>query len=238
MREFSVKSQSAYGPVLVFGGSETGRLQKAEEIFGKKLSFLVSQPDFLCLSGEESIGIEEARKLQQFLIFKPFQENKTAVLIPEAQKLTTEAQNALLKTLEEPPESSQIVLTAPDPSWLLPTVVSRCRLVSLPLTMEKLNEKEKKDLNDFWDLLFSSSIPQRFLLFEEAKIASDRQTAITWVDKAIIFIRERLLSQKNVQYSAVINLLNRTKSLLKANTNVRLTLEVLLLDLPITNPGG
>lgn len=232
MREFSVKSQSACSPVLIFGGSETSRLEKAEKVFGKKLSFLASQPDFLCLNGEESIGIEEARKLQQFLILKPFQESKTAVLIPEAQKLTTEAQNALLKTLEEPPESAQIILTAPDPSWLLPTVVSRCRLVSLPLTMEKLNEKEKKDLNDFWDKLFSASIPQRFLLLEEAKIASDRQTAIAWADKAIMLIRERLLSQKNIQYLAVINLLNRTKSLLKANTNVRLTLEVFLLDLP------
>lgn len=235
MREFSVKSQSACSPVLIFGGHEDDRLKKAEEIFGKKLSFLASRPDFLCLSGEESIGIEEARKLHQFLIFKPFQENKTAVLIPEAQKLTIEAQNALLKTLEEPPESAQIILTAPDPSWLLPTVVSRCRLVNLPIALEKLNEKEKKDLNDFWDLLFSASIPQRFLLLEEAKIASDRQTAIAWVDKAIMLIREKLLSQKNVQYSTIINLLNRTKSLLKANTNVRLTLEVFLLDLTSTN---
>lgn len=235
MREFSVKSQSAYGPILVFGGSETDRLLKAEEIFGKKIAFLVGQPDYLCLCGEESIGIEEARKLQQFLTLKPFQGNKTAVYIPEAQKLTTEAQNALLKTLEEPPESAQIILTAPNPSWLLPTVVSRCRLVGLPLVTEKLNEKEKKDLNDFWDKLFSAPVPQRFLLLEEAKIASDRQTAIAWADKAIMLIRERLLNQENIQYLAVINLLNRTKALLKANTNVRLTLEVFLLDLPPIN---
>src|SRR5665213_3576385 len=51
----------------------------------------------------QSIGIQEIKKLQQKIYFKPLQSKEKAIIIQDAETLTTEAQNALLKILEEPP---------------------------------------------------------------------------------------------------------------------------------------
>jgi len=101
---------------LIIGSDEKGRLQEVEKFIGKKLSSLKNNPDFILLEKEEgsSIGIAEVRLLQEKLSLKPFRESKKIALIKEAQDLTTEAQNALLKTLEEPNATTLIILTSPD----------------------------------------------------------------------------------------------------------------------------
>lgn len=58
--------------------------------------------------------------------------NRKFGVIHEADRMNTEAQNALLKTLEEPPEETTMILTTANPAALLPTTRSRCQLLSLP----------------------------------------------------------------------------------------------------------
>jgi DNA polymerase-3 subunit delta' len=81
----------------------------------------------------KAIGIEAIRDLEHFLSLKV--PGKKAidrvVIIEDSQLLTTEAQNALLKTLEEPPESTVLVLTTNHQESLLPTVKSRLQLFSI-----------------------------------------------------------------------------------------------------------
>jgi DNA polymerase-3 subunit delta' len=60
---------------------------------------------------------------------KPFEARRRVIVIEPAEKLNKASANALLKTLEEPPEGSLIILVSHNPSLLLPTIVSRCQLI-------------------------------------------------------------------------------------------------------------
>jgi DNA polymerase-3 subunit delta' len=75
---------------------------------------------------KRTISIEAIRELQHFIKLKlPNPEAKRLILIPDADTMTHEAQNALLKVLEEPPARTFFILTASREQYLLPTVVSR-----------------------------------------------------------------------------------------------------------------
>lgn len=73
-----------------------------------------------------SIGIELVRGVTETLSKHPFEGKRTVVVLFEAHLATVEAQNALLKLLEEPPPSAAIVLVTEFPDRLLPTILSRC----------------------------------------------------------------------------------------------------------------
>lgn len=78
-----------------------------------------------------SIGIEEVRtQIREPLSRRSFYGGHKVVIIPEAEKLTPHAQNALLKTLEDPLGESSLLLVTPGPGYMLPTVRSRC--VTIP----------------------------------------------------------------------------------------------------------
>ena len=82
-----------------------------------------------------SIKIEAVRRLIDQAAYRPFEGRRRVVIIDEADRLVAEAQNALLKTLEEPPAASAFLLVTHRPHLLLPTVRSRCpqmRFGSLP----------------------------------------------------------------------------------------------------------
>lgn len=78
---------------------------------------------------QTAIKIESVRHADKFLSLKPFVSQRRVVIIEEANKLTIEAANALLKLLEEPPAQAQIVLVSNDEHALPSTVVSRCAVV-------------------------------------------------------------------------------------------------------------
>ena len=70
---------------------------------------------------------------------KPYEAKMRVVIISEAQRLNPEAANALLKVLEEPPEQTVIILTAPNTVQLLPTIVSRCQEIRFgPISSDSL----------------------------------------------------------------------------------------------------
>jgi uncharacterized protein (DUF1778 family) len=83
-------------------------------------------------STEESIGIDVIRTIQSFVSLRSLTKNtRRVVLITHADTLTTEAQNALLKILEEPPEGVSFILTVHSVDALLPTVLSRAEVINL-----------------------------------------------------------------------------------------------------------
>lgn len=86
-----------------------------------------NNPDFTVLGPEESsIKIEQIRMMQTKIIEKPIISSKKVYIIDDSQTMTTEAQNCLLKTLEEPPEYVMIILICNNESQLLTTIKSRC----------------------------------------------------------------------------------------------------------------
>ncbi len=90
----------------------------------------------------QSIGIEDVKQMQKKLFLKPIKSKTKAVIIEEAHLLTPEAQNALLKVLEEPPAHTIILLNTNSKEALLPTILSRCQIIELETEPLKLKEKE------------------------------------------------------------------------------------------------
>ena len=91
-----------------------------------------NQPDVIWVTREKaSLGVDEIREqLCNTMDIKPFSSPYKIYLVPEAEKMAEAAQNALLKTIEEPPEYGIVILMTSNISALLPTIQSRC------LTME------------------------------------------------------------------------------------------------------
>lgn len=87
----------------------------------------------------ESLKVDQVRELQHTLSLTPYESSYRVALLLRFEKATASAQNALLKTLEEPNPSVLLVLTANEPKNLLPTVVSRCEVLRLrPMGLDEL----------------------------------------------------------------------------------------------------
>jgi DNA polymerase-3 subunit delta' len=85
-------------------------------------------PDFVVLEPDDgmAIGVDAAREILEFAYQYPAVARKRFILIDGVDQLTSAAANALLKTLEEPPEVTQFFLLAKCKEAVLPTIVSRC----------------------------------------------------------------------------------------------------------------
>lgn len=91
----------------------------------------LNNPDFMQIESEgKIIKIEQIRKFQEKVIEKPIICNKKVYIINDADFMTREAQNCLLKTLEEPPEFVVIILIVTNESKILPTIKSRCMKIN------------------------------------------------------------------------------------------------------------
>ena len=99
-------------------------------------------PDIILIEPTgESVKIEQIRELERSIAFKPYEARWRVILIDGAEQLTREAANALLKTLEEPPPRTTIILSAITTETLPPTVVSRCQRIRFsPLSREEVNK--------------------------------------------------------------------------------------------------
>lgn len=94
----------------------------------------LSHPDLHLVEPEgNSLKIEQIRLCQREIAFRPWEGRHKVVILDGADKMTPEAASALLKTLEEPPSSTVMILTSGSELSLLPTLISRCRLIRFGL---------------------------------------------------------------------------------------------------------
>jgi len=113
-----------------------------------------NHPDFFKIEVKEehsSILIEQIREMQKEISYKPYESDYKIYIINQAEKMTEEAQNSLLKTLEEPPEYAVIILTNEQKKELIPTIISRCQEVKLynqPVDVIKDYLKKEKDFTE------------------------------------------------------------------------------------------
>ncbi len=101
-----------------------------------------SHPDWLVIAPEKGrLKIDQVRGLKKKLSFPPFEGGIRAVLLADIQHLGVEAANSLLKTLEEPPEHTILILTVDEGARVLDTIVSRCQVISFTsLPTEQLSD--------------------------------------------------------------------------------------------------
>lgn len=100
-----------------------------------------TNPDIIYIdkpSDRKTIGVEPIRALNDDVAIRPFYSHKKVYIINEGDILTVEAQNAFLKTLEEPPEYAVFIIVVENSSVLLPTVLSRASLIHFPPVADTL----------------------------------------------------------------------------------------------------
>jgi DNA polymerase-3 subunit delta' len=103
-----------------------------------------NQPDIITVTHEKpaTISVDDIREqLNGDVMIKPYSSPYKIYIIPEADLMTPQAQNALLKTLEEPPEYAVIFLLTENADSLLPTIRSRCVMLKLRNIKDKLVKK-------------------------------------------------------------------------------------------------
>lgn len=106
---------------------------------GSHAGLLVIEPEFDLKKNEyaREIIVDQARKIGGFFALTAAENSWRIVLIDSADALNTQAANAILKVLEEPPERSLLLLISHQPSLLLPTIRSRCQMLRMaPLSTD------------------------------------------------------------------------------------------------------
>ena len=148
-----------------------------------------NQPDIITIThSKNSIGVEEIRRMRADLQIKPYSSPHKIYLIPDAEKLTVQAQNALLKTLEEPPEYAVIILIANGLVSFLPTVLSRCVVLQTRAVEEaqiaQFLQKEKELPKEQAQILarFAGGNPgQALLLTDDQEFLELRDTTVDFL---------------------------------------------------------
>jgi DNA polymerase III subunit delta' len=155
--------------LLVLGPAGSGKefvaKNLAAELLGTQLENLAFYPYFTLVekpAGKQEISIDAVRSVISELRLKPVVPSKglakRVVLINGANFLSHEAQNALLKVLEEPPGHTMFILTATSANKVLPTISSRTqKLLVLPVSLAEARsyyqkQYEKEAINSAWQL--------------------------------------------------------------------------------------
>lgn len=197
--------------------------------------------DIVIIEHDKAIGIGEIRELQKRLFLKPLRGKFKAVILKNAQNLTLEAQNALLKVLEEPPPNTFIILTVAKKDLLLPTTTSRCKVIEIKEEAVHFSGQELTQALTTLETLLSSGVGERLKLAQD--LGKNKDEALFWLEKIIMVARQELIShllndsKPNYQYTGILVSLEVLACLQQAHTSLsttnvapRFTLENLFLD--------
>jgi len=152
-----------------------------------------NNPDFLYIEPEvNTIKIEQIRYLQKKIQEKPIISNKKIYIINDADNMTREAQNCLLKTLEEPPEFATIILIGSNESSFLTTIKSRCMILKFNPIKDELIKKylrenyDVQNINDNQIGMFQGSIKYAIALKDKQEEYAKIENLIYSLDKSDI----------------------------------------------------
>ncbi|MEX1061700.1 MAG: hypothetical protein WEC39_01145 [Patescibacteria group bacterium] len=198
---------------LICQGTPETREKKAREFLKDHLIEVIK--------GEKGkILLPKIKEMRSHLAVKPPAGKRKGILILEAQQMNEESQNALLKSLEEPPSAVTFVLTAPNAKLLLPTVVSRCGLMAAET--EGAGEANPKATQ------FLRLTPAKRLTYFEKEVGYDSDSALSFLSELENAWREDLANPKA---SAALKRTWETKKLLRSpQSNVKITVDAYLLS--------
>lgn len=119
-------------------------LEPCQECHSCKQALNNNQPDIIRITHEKpnTIGVEDIRtQINNDVGIKPYSSSRKIYIMNEGEKMTPQAQNALLKTLEEPPEYVTILILTTNVNALLPTILSRCVILNMKPVADDLVKK-------------------------------------------------------------------------------------------------
>lgn len=221
-----------------------------------------NNPDFLCLEPEgNSIKIEQIRELQKRIQEKPIISTKKVYIINDAELMTTEAQNCLLKTLEEPPEFATIILIGSNENAFLTTIKSRCMILHFNQIEDFLLKKYLKENYQIKDItknmldLFQGSIgkaislkdkQEQYYCLEEIIDKLNKNDLIDILKLAEILYKSKedifeildymniillKMAKQNYLYTNCIQIVENTKKRLKQNANYDMCIDNLVFNI-------
>ena len=221
-----------------------------------------NHPDFLYLEPDgSSIKIEQIRYLQRKIQEKPIISNKKVYIINDADKMTAEAQNCLLKTLEEPPEYSTIILVGSNENAFLNTIKSRCMKISFQPIETKYIKQYMEETYGMTNIsqnmldAFQGSIGKAIILKDKKEQYESIEGMIEKLDKTdmteLIKLGEPLyqskdeiinildyiniillkLSKENAQYANCIDIIENTKKRLNQNANYDMCIDNMIFNM-------
>ena len=194
-----------------------------------------SHPDILSIDLEKDkkiVSIDQIRKMGLKITSKPNEAKFRMVLILNADKMNTQAQNALLKMLEEPPLKTFFILIAQKSKALLPTIISRCRKIRFkPLSYNDIEQNLIKNFNIDRQMAYiatrtSDSDLKKAMMYlnlNKEKVLDKKKTLeeIDWIKKRRYLIKTL----------ADIILINTSKSISKSMMlSQKISLDMGLLD--------
>lgn len=221
-----------------------------------------NNPDFKIIEPDgNSIKIEQIREFQSKVSEKPIISDKKVYIINDSHKMTQEAQNCLLKTLEEPPEYVTIILVGASESSFLSTIKSRCMIMHFnniknELIKQYLQKNYSVDINsDIMINAFQGSIGRAILLKEKQEqyesiekllYSLETKDKIDIINMAEIIYKLKeekndLLDYMNVvlinlakesnKYADCISIVEDAKRRLQFNSNYDMTIDNLVFSL-------
>lgn len=221
-----------------------------------------NHPDFIMIESEDStIKIEQIRKMQEKVIEKPIISQRKIYVIKDADKMTKEAQNCLLKTLEEPPSYITIILIGANENQFLTTIKSRCtKIVFQPIedklleqylmTREGFENSNQKMISSFGGSIEKAEkMLQKRELYEQISQVFSNIEQINLIDafqkleglyqekesifEILEYINSLLINKgkKDVKYLRYIETVEKTKQNLKANSNYDMSIDDLLYNI-------
>lgn len=217
---------------FIISSKDLGKARNKADLILKENK--VNKFDIETLEFEKALGIEDVRNIQKKIFLKPFKGEKKAVVIIMRQGATIEAQNSMLKLLEEPPLSTLIFLVTDNYQTFLPTILSRNKLLDLNTNIP-ISKADDRIHSNFLKNLGIFKIGERLKLAQD--ISKDKAGAIEWLEETILVARSEMLKSLNDKEEALklrklIHKIELTHYDLKTtNVNVRLSLENLFLNL-------
>lgn len=222
-----------------------------------------NHPDFMLIDSEDgkSIKIGQIRTLQERISEKPILSKDKVYVINNSDLMTTEAQNCLLKTLEEPPEYAHIILVLSNESKLLNTIKSRCTKIAFKKLSndELLNYANINNLTINTDLLntCNGSISKLIQLKDEVELYNNLDNLINYfsskdivdiwnsadvlyqskdnisnlLDYLNIVFLNKLRATNDEKYINIIKIVETTKKRLSSNANFDMCIDNLLLKI-------
>jgi len=185
--------------------------------------------DILLISPAPSIGIDAIRDLKSFASRNPLNHTTKTIVLQDAHLATLEAQNALLKILEEPPSYLTLILTVPHTHTMLETIVSRCHIIRADTPTPKREATASVHLSDFLAVP-----PAKRLSLIPAETKSKAE-ALTFANYLISEAETQLHQHPTKATAQNLELLSQCAENVTANANPTLCVSDSLLNLKVAS---
>lgn len=170
-------------------------------------------------------GIDDIREGIKFLWQKPFKSPKKTLIITDGENLTDEAQNAILKISEDPPEHALIILIVRNPEVLLPTLRSRFQKIFLQAQHNaniRMNVNDTNSTNKIIQEFLKSSVTRRKEIIKQ--VIEDESELASFIEGLI----SELSRDKIKNWRVIKEISHRWTLINDFNTNKRLQLEIII----------